>query len=409
MYSMLKSKNNGLARDVVEFARGLVRVPSASYHEAEVAEIVERRMRAIGYDKVFRDGSGNVVGVIYGREAKPVLLMNGHLDTAAPGAESQWNDAIHSGRSEGGMLYGLGASDCKGGLAAQVYVGALLRRSLLPLRGTLVVAGTVAEETGGSPGVRALVGQTLKELELKPTYAMLADPTDLGLYYGHDGCIEMEVCVQGANPFHVQDAARAIVSGIGARETIGAESEAREFQAVRPPEFADAEGTSRALIRMVRRLLPAEKEDDILCETRRSASVLAQSAGAVAVEVGVRKENRRLYTGHMTVVRHVTHAWATDPFHPLVERSRQALAAAGCEVRPGKWALGRLGMGTAGSALLDEFGIPTVGYGPGDETRCHAPNESVSEARIVEAVYGATAIAHALIGVPVCGWTSDEI
>ena len=163
------------------------------------------------------------------------------------------------------------------------------------------------------------------------------------------------------------------------------------------------------MIRIVRRLLPKESENDVLSEMRRSVGVLARSAGSVAVQVAVRTENQRLYTGQVTEVRHVTHAWAADPFHPLMERSRQALAAAGCPVRPGKWILGRLGMGTAGGVLLDEFSIPTIGYGPGVETKCHTPNESVSEARIVEAVYGTAAIAHALIGVPVCGWTSDEI
>jgi acetylornithine deacetylase/succinyl-diaminopimelate desuccinylase-like protein len=277
------------------------------------------------------------------------------------------------------------------------------------LRGTLVVAATVAEETGGSPGVRTLVGETLRDLELKPTHAVLCDPTDLGLYYGHDGWIEMDVRVQGSNPFHVRDAAQAILGGLeDGRRSLGA-GETAEFQSLLPPASEELAGASSTMIRIVRRLLPTESENDVLSETRRSVGVLARSAGSVAVQVAVRTENQRLYTGQMTAVRHVTHAWATDPFHPLMERSRQALAAAGCAVRPGKWVLGRLGMGTAGGVLLDEFSIPTIGYGPGVETKCHAPNETVSEARIIAAVYGTAAIAHALVGVPVCGWTSEEI
>jgi len=409
MYAMLRAKSDGLAKDVLEFARELVRIPSPSFQEGPVAERVERKMKEIGYDEVLRDDFGNVAGILYGRDAQPVLLLNGHMDTAAPGPKSSWKDPIYSSRRSGGALFGLGSADCKGGLAAQVYAGALLKRSLLPFRGTLVVAATVAEEDGGSPGVRALVGETLKELELKPTYALLCDPTDLGLYYGHDGWIEMDVHVQGSNPFHVRDAAQAILGGIEGGNRIAAVGAPVELTGDFPPLGETEAGASSVRIRIVRRLLPTESEDGVLSEVRRSVGVLAQAAGSVAVQVAVRTENQRLYTGHMTVVRHVTHAWATDPFHALMTRSRQALAAAGCEVRPGKWALGRVGMGTSGSALLQEFSIPTIGYGPGSETKCHAPNESISEARIVEAVYGTAAIAHGLVGVPVCGWTSDEI
>ena len=131
--------------------------------------------------------------------------------------------------------------------------------------------------------------------------------------------------------------------------------------------------------------------------------------GAVAVEVAVRQEEQQLYTGQTTIVRRVTNAWSTDPFHPLMERARQALAAAECEVRPGKWQLGRLGMGTAGSMLVNEFHLPTIGYGPGEETQAHAVDESVAVDRVIEAVYGTASIAHSLVGIPVFGWGSDEI
>jgi len=153
-------------------------------------------------------------------------------------------------------------------------------------------------------------------------------------------------------------------------------------------------------------------QDDVAAvvdHVRHEAARAARAVGTLAVEVGVSQRTRTLCSGKTTVVRRITHAWMTDPFHPLMERARQALSAAQCAVRPGKWQLGKPGMGTSGGLLVNEYKIPTIGYGPGDETHAHAANESVSIENITQCVYGTAAIVHSLIGVPVFGWTTDEI
>ncbi|MCX6902528.1 MAG: M20/M25/M40 family metallo-hydrolase [Verrucomicrobia bacterium] len=396
----MKNKNEALKRDVIAFTQQLASTPSVTMDEAKAAGLVEAKMREIGYDKVFRDDVGNVVGVMIGREADPTVLLNSHLDTVS---SSETNPV----RLEDGKLFGTGTADCKGGLAAHVFAGALLRRSLLPLRGNLVVAATVAEENGRSAGVRALMERTLPALGMKPTFAILGEPTGLGLYYGHDGWMEMDVTVEGANPYHVDDAAKAIFSDLGAGEN--GNTPQLENMFIHKPRFETVGGFRRATIPVTRRLGFGEDAGHVVSQFKHDAVLVAQTSGTVAVEVAVRKETRRLYNGQATTVHHVTHAWAIDPFHSLMSRARQSLAAAGCEVRPGKWQLGRLGMGTAGSVLVKEFDVPTVGYGPGLEAQAHAHGEFVETAKITEAVYGTTAMVHGLIGIPVCGWTSDEI
>lgn len=400
MYTILRNKNEGLQRDVLAFAEALVRTPSVTGDEAKVAELVESKMREIGYDKVFRDEADNVVGVMIGREADPTMLLNCHLDTVKPSGSNP-------AHIENGKLFGTGAADCKGGLAAQVFTGALLRRSLLPLRGNLVVAATVAEENGCSAGVRALMGRTLPALGMKPTFAILGEPTGLGLYYGHDGWMEMDVTVAGPNPFHVEDAAKAIFADLSAGEN-GSRPQLEEAFIARP-RYESVGGCRRATIPVTRRLGFGEDAGNVMSQFRHDAVLVAQASGAVAVDVAVRKETRRLHNGYTTTVQHIAHAWAIDPFHPLMTRARQSLAAADCEVRPGKWELGRLGMGTAGSVLVQDFDVPVIGYGPGLEEQAHAAGEFVETAKITEAVYGTTAVVHGLIGIPVSGWTSDEI
>ena len=81
---------------------------------------------------------------------------------------------------------------------------------MLPLKGTLIFCATVAEENGRSVGVRGLLDSTLPSLELKPDYVVLGEPTDLQLFYGHDGWVKLDIRVAGENEFHVDDAAMAI-------------------------------------------------------------------------------------------------------------------------------------------------------------------------------------------------------
>jgi len=401
MYTLLRRKLAGLKGEVVDFACDLVQTPSPTLGEGEVAEKVERRLAELEYDKVVHDDLGNVVGIMFGRESEPNVLLVSHMDTVSASTESAWSSPPESAAIRDGRIYGLGTADCKGGVAAQAYAGALLKRSLLPLRGNLIFAATVAEGNGRSVGVRGLIERTLPELGIKPTFAILGEPTGLGLYYGHDGWVELELEVEGVNPFHVDDVAKAIVSscsgGAGAAETLS----------VSEPSYEDRGGARRATIMMNRRLFESEIVGSVVDRVRREA-IQASSASDTAVNVRVREGRERLYNGRYELVKNVANGWAIDPYDRLVERSRQALSAAGISVHPRKWELGRLGMGTAGGTLVKEFGISTVGYGPGLEEAAHRVDEFVEIDKLVEAVYGTAAIVHSLIGIPVFGWTSDE-
>ena len=404
MYQMLKEKCDGLYERLVDLTGQLIRIPSPSLGEKQLAGRVRQAMIDIGYDPVITDEFGNVVGVIGGRAGAPAVLLNSHMDTLL----SSDTNSEQIGRIEAGRLFGPGAADCKGGLAAQIMAGALLKRSLLPLRGSLVVAATTTEENGLSVGVRGLLERTLPSMAIKPDYAILGEPTNLGLYYGHDGWMEMDVRVEGNNPFHVDDTARAIASRFGGTtDAEPGDNTGQTTSSYEPPKTEN--GLSRSLVRIDRRLALAEDVDQVARQVRREVAEVAGSVGTVAVATTVRREHQKLYTGRTTMVRHVAHAWATDPFCPLMDRARQVLAAAGCPVRPGKWQLGRMGMGTAGGVLVNEFHVPTIGYGPGDETQAHCPGESVELSHLSKAVYGTAALVHGLVGIPVYGWTSEEI
>ncbi len=404
----MKERSERHKKTAIDFTQELVRIPSHSYQEIHAAVRIEQQMRELEYDKVFRDDAGNVVGILLGRESEPTVLLISHIDTIHP-QEDLWDGSPYSGRIDNGRLFGVGASDCKGGLAAQVFAGDLLKRSLLPLKGNLVVAATVAEANGQSVGVRHLLEQTLPEQGLKPTYAILGEPTELGLYYGHDGWVEIEVSAEGSNPFQVDDATQAIFEDFNSNYNPDQSGGRSDGLKIHHPQFEDRQGSRLATIQMSRRLSPEEEIDDIIGQIKHDVSLVTQAMGDVAVNVALRRENKQLYNGKTTTIHHIVNAWSTDPFSRLIERSRQTLAAADCNSQPGKWKLEHRGMGTSGGMLVKRFNVPTVGYGPGAEHLAHTPNEYVEVEKIHTAVYGTAAIVQDLIGYPVFGWTSDDI
>jgi acetylornithine deacetylase/succinyl-diaminopimelate desuccinylase-like protein len=405
MYDLLKNKLEGLQGEMVSFAQALVKTPSTSGDERQAASLVSDQMRTLGFDQVSTDELGNVVGVLHGIEDGPTLMLASHLDTVEAGDLSTWNESPWSGRIESGRLHGLGAADCKGGLAAQVFAAGLIKRSLLPLRGNLVVAATVLEENGVSIGMRGLLSHTLKDMGLVPSYAVLGEPTDLGLYYGHDGRAEMEVSVRGINPFRVSDAAELVSRAL---DESGHDAAVEEIT-VGDTSYEDGPGYRQAVVTFERRLGSNDDVNHLLSRMRGEAVRAASTAGAVDVEVRVRERSEILPSGLVVKAKRITQSWTTDPFSPLLSRARQALCAAECEVRPGRWKLARLGMGTAGSLLVNEHGIATVGYGPGHEEQAHREGESLPISKLVTCAYGTAAIAHGLVGIPVFGWIPDSL
>ncbi len=409
MYDILRRKNTGLKMEVVDFAQQLVRIPSPSLQEGEIANLIVQQMETIGYDKIVQDDSGNIVGIILGRESGPTLLLNCHMDSISPSEYDDWTHSPYSGDIQNGRLYGCGSSDCKGGLAAQIFAGALLKRSLLPLGGNLIVAATVGEEEGASIGIRGLIERTLPELELEASYAILGEPTELGLYYGHDGWVELDIKIEGGNILTVDGAAKTIFENFNSRIKRVFDRGGPEELSAKSPLYESTGGFRRAIIELNRRINDSQEPDTVIEQIKHEALLSVQAVGNVTVDVEIRKETQTMYTGTTTIVRKLTNAWSIDPFGKLMERSRYALDAAGCEFRAGKWHLNRAGMATAGGVLVKDYDIPTIGYGPGNEEVIHGPNEYVEVEKIVEAVYGTSSIVHSLIGIPVFGWTSAAI
>jgi len=122
---------------LVELARRSMQTPSLSGEEGKYADLLLGYMRDLGYDVVYKDHVGNVVGELYGTEDQPAIMFNTHLDHVDPGSLELWRFDPYSGEIADGKLYGRGAADTKGATAAMIIAGAAVAKAGVKLQSTL--------------------------------------------------------------------------------------------------------------------------------------------------------------------------------------------------------------------------------------------------------------------------------
>lgn len=170
------------AQALATFLLDLVRIPSLSAQEGAVAMRLAEEMRRVGFAQVWTDRIGNVIGRI-GPGQGPRLLFNGHMDTVDVGDPARWTHPPYDAVIENGILYGRGACDMKGGLAAMIYGVKALLDAGVELTGDLYVVGVVQEEPCEGLAMRVLV----EEEGIRPDYVVLGEPSDLQVSVGHRG------------------------------------------------------------------------------------------------------------------------------------------------------------------------------------------------------------------------------
>jgi acetylornithine deacetylase/succinyl-diaminopimelate desuccinylase-like protein len=396
MYRSLRDDAERLKPDIVSFTQELVRTPSLSLHEGQIAATIRQTMRELAYDLAFTDEAGNVVGVVAGDDPKSTVLLESHMDTATPGNLASWSYPPLAAEIAADRIVGLGAAECKASLAAQVFAGHVVAERLVQRRVNVVVAAVVAEENGCSVGARHLLGQTLPNIGCEPKLCVLGEPTGLDVCFGHDGwaCIDLDVVTR--QPTVAACAAEIVYRELSRHCDSNGWSRAEAVMTAEPPVTETTPDGVRCRVRVVRRLFQGEVVDEIMRWIENHVVSELRGLHPVTIDVRIHKEEQELYTGRRTTVAIVTPPWSTNLTDPTLDCVRESLLKAGLAWNPRHWALKRLGAGTAGSVLTADFDLPVICFGPGDEAHVNAPDESVGVAELIDAVYGLTAIVSGL-------------
>jgi succinyl-diaminopimelate desuccinylase len=374
---------------IVAFARRLVETPSLSGEEGALAALVADEMRALRYDDVQVDELGNVIGRIAGGGG-PTTMLHAHMDIVAPGDESRWHHAPYGGEVADGYLWGRGASDTKGSLAAQVYAAGLLCEAGLAPPGDVYQAAVVCEETGGL-GTRHLVTHLL------PDVAIIGEPSGNTLRRGHRGRFEFVVTLHGV-PAHASAPARGINPHYSMARFLLA---LREAPLVRDPVFggssvaptlAYVDGPNsnvipgRLTVHLDWRASPADSEAQARALLDRLLTATLEDG--VRPEVAVRTRRLRTYTGVEREVQFVLTGYVLSEDDPLLVAAHESLVQAlGRPVEVGVWTF------CTDGGHLAAAGVPCIGFGPGAEDQAHVHDERLSIDELLEATVAYMALA----------------
>lgn len=366
--------------NMVDFLSNLIRIRSYTGQEKPAAERTLAELRAIGCDKVWMDSAGNALGQVGNHPA--TLLYNAHLDTNEIADESEWLHPPLEAVIEDGTMYGLGASDCKAGVAAIVYGAAILKALNLDPGCSVTVMGATLEEDAEGFALRSLVERD----GLHPEAVLLAEATDLTLRRGHRGRCEVRVRIKGkaahaSTPQLGENAILKMLPVIQAVEKMNASlpidptfGQGNQVVTLIAGPHTPNSVPGWCEITIDRRLVPGETPDAVLtgiCEAIKPFDATAEiPIQVVRAHTGLHLDDLAFFPG-----------WLLDESSPLLAAGQatfQTLWKKPAEVAV--WKFSTDGTYSAGAA-----GIPTLGFGPQEEKYVHTQQDQVNLEKVKKA------------------------
>jgi putative selenium metabolism hydrolase len=360
----------------------LVKIKSLSMGEKAVQEELKKQLEQAGFDEVRFDGLGNVIGRI--GNGKRLLVIDAHMDTVDVGNLSNWDFDPFCGTIDDKYVYGRGSVDQEGGAAAFVTAGRILKDLNFNRDDvTIMVTGTVMEEDCDGLCWNYLI----QEEKIKPELVISTEPTNLNIYRGHRGRMEMIVKFNGISAHGsapergdnaIYKAARAALEIEKLHENLAYDKflgkgsiTISECKTGAPSQCAVAD---YAQLYLDRRLTWGETKDSAVAEIEKIVKPLGG-------KVEIPYYEQTAWTGLKYGMEKYYPTWKLEESHPMVQLGRKTFVELwGEEPKIDKWTFS-----TNGVTIRGIHGIPVIGFGPGNEVMAHAPNEKTPIDHLVKA------------------------
>lgn len=373
---------------IIQFMRDICAIPSMDSLIGPVGERIQAEMRKLNYDEVRFDKMGNTLGRI-GNGPK-VLVYDSHIDTVGVGDRENWGWDPFTGKIEDGIFYARGACDEKGSTPGMVY-GLAMARDLGLLDGYTVYYFGNMEEWCDGIGPNAFVEA---DPGVKPDFVVIGEPTMMNVYRGHKGRIELKITATGRSAHAavhylgdnavykmisiinlIRELDRRMRFGMGAHPVLGHPSIAITDVSARTNSLNAV--PDQFTIFIDRRITIAESHDDVVNLIKGLIPDYLQNE----IKVEELYYDTPSYTGFQFPLSKYFPAWLLDSTHPLVQAGQKTVSELWGVERP----LGTWDFSTNGTYWAGKAGIPSIGFGPGDEKTAHTFVENVPLQDMVDA------------------------
>ncbi len=365
----------------VEYLADIIRMRTYTGEEGPAVERTLEEMRASGFDDVRAASAGDALGSVGTGQYQ--LLYDAHLDHNEIADEEDWPYPPLEPTIADGKMYGLGASDCKAGVASILYGARLAAELNLTADCTVTVQGATLEEDAEGFAMRHLM-----EVDgyPRPDAVLLAEATDLTLRRGHRGRCEVRVKVRGVASHAstpelgdnailkmrpILDALDAMTAKLPSNDILGPGTQVvTMIEGPRTPNSVPSwcEAT------IDRRVVPGETPESVRAEIEAVVGPL----GGVA-EVPMQPVTS--WTDLDLSGPAFFPGWLLDADDPLIAAGQLTCAALWGEAPPVDiWRFSTNGTYSSGVA-----GIPTLGFGPMEEEYVHTALDQVDLTKLLKA------------------------
>ena len=373
MIDDIKKLSQKYESECAQFLCELIAAKSMSSQEENVINVIRKKMEQFRYDEITVDPMGNLLGRI--GSGKTVIALDAHVDTVDVGNASLWKTDPFKGVIRDGVIWGRGASDMKGAVASIVFAGRIVKELGLAKDFTLYVVCSVQEEDCDGLCWQYIV----KEDKLRPDCVVITEPTNLGIYRGHRGRMEMEVRTQGLSchgsmPERGVNAIYKMAPIIADIEKLNERLAPDPFLGKGTVTISEVRSTSPSLcavadsaaIHLDRRLTKGETMESAVKEVQDLPSVQRAGGEVVVLDYAVPS-----YKGFTYPTKKYYPTWLLDENHPAMQAGVKTYRQLFNEApRVSRW-----NFSTNGIATMGLHGIPSIGFGPANEIHAHSPED----------------------------------